>query len=614
MSKKSIWSGLGLLAVSCLLLASCDTGGDTLDETSAPVLTLTTAAVTASSSGGSYSFTYSVEDKANDGSVICSSDASWIVNVDYSSFGTVSFSLTENSSEQVRSSYVTVMYSSSNGSASEKVLVAQNAVNEPSLSVSEASVIADVEGGDYSFTYTVDDPLGNGNLTCSTDSLWISDIDYTSVEGTVSFKVSENERAELREGEITLVYSNSNGTVSLAVGIVQQAAVLPIINVSPRKASAPYSGGSYSFTYTVTNPAEDGIMSCYAGESWITNAYASGGTVTFDVDAYDQYDSRSAVLTLTYSYKSGKRSVSASFAVSQVGLPSLSVSSSCIVLKKAAQTGFSFEVVNPVDDGHASCCLESDCDWISDVVCSDDGTVSFSVTENNTGDWRSAKLTLTYTYSETSTSETVTVAQKYDSIVLSSLIGTYTATGIALYDDDTGSVEEMSWTLEIKEKDETSVYIDGLCPALEGFFDYITDLENEEEAWKYLPTAYLNDDEQLVVPSQVLEGMLDAGSFYIGFTPCVRYSSTSGSFYYDSENFPDLTFTYNVITGTWESDNGILLGAFTTRDLTSFRAIYDAVIPTYSFSAKTDSAASSVRTSGGERSLRQHDNFQSVQE
>lgn len=221
--KKTFCYCLSAMAIASLLLVACDKEEST---PAAPTLTVSTASVLAPAEGGSYSFSYTVDNPADDGSVSCTSDVAWITDLDYSTSGYVTFSVSENDTDSARCGDLTLSYTSSNGNAHGTVVVVQNPASvegTPSISVSTSSVVASKGEGTYSFDYTVTNPADDGTVSCTADADWISDFDY-STEGTVGFSVSKNPESGLRSATITVVYSYSGESVAASVAVVQDYA------------------------------------------------------------------------------------------------------------------------------------------------------------------------------------------------------------------------------------------------------------------------------------------------------------------------------------------------------------------------------------------------------
>lgn len=200
------------LAFSALLAPSCSKEEVTTVVAEVPVLTLAPS-FEVNSQGGTCTVTYSVDNPADDGTVTCRGDASWVSGFDTSTPGSISFTVTENTEESLRTSSITVTYSFANGSSSDfsvaKIAVIQYGTGGASLLIDPTAITAGYEGGTFSFGYKVDNVTYSGELTCETDADWIGDFDYSSF-GTVSFDVDENDLKEFRTATVTVTYAYGN--------------------------------------------------------------------------------------------------------------------------------------------------------------------------------------------------------------------------------------------------------------------------------------------------------------------------------------------------------------------------------------------------------------------
>ncbi len=91
-----------------------------------PVLTVQPLAVTVPIEGGICEFTYTVENPVSGGELECAADVNWIYDFDCSDYGTVRFSVEENSVKQVRSGVITASYIYPNGSVPVEIVVVQD--------------------------------------------------------------------------------------------------------------------------------------------------------------------------------------------------------------------------------------------------------------------------------------------------------------------------------------------------------------------------------------------------------------------------------------------------------------------------------------------------------
>ncbi len=315
--KKTFCYCLSAMAIASLLFVACNKEEST---PAVPTLTVSTASVIAPADGGGYSFSYTVGNPADDGYVSCASDATWITDLDYSTSGSVTFTISENTTTSARYGNITVSYTSSNGNDSETVVVAQNSANGPELTVEPITFTLSADGGTFEFTYSVENATADGSLSCATEATWISDFDYTT-EGTVKFTASANDEEEIRSGVIVATYTATTGVAQQNVLVAQASASAgedstPSISVSTPSVIAAKGEGAYSFDYTVTNPVDGGSVSCSADADWISDFdYSTDGTVGFAVSKNPDTGLRSATISVVYTY--GEGAVAASVAVVQ---------------------------------------------------------------------------------------------------------------------------------------------------------------------------------------------------------------------------------------------------------------------------------------------------------
>lgn len=80
--------------------------------------------------------------------------------------------------------------------------------------------------------------------------------------------------------------------------------VAPELELAVSELSIPAEGGVSSVSYVVANPAEDGLLDVVAAQSWVSaiSNDVAGKNVTFNVEPVCALESRSQVLTFTYTY------------------------------------------------------------------------------------------------------------------------------------------------------------------------------------------------------------------------------------------------------------------------------------------------------------------------
>lgn len=350
-------------------------------------------------------------------------------------------------------------------------------------------------------------------------------------------------------------------------------------------------GGTCYLTYSLVNPAKYGAVSGSSDADWITNFDSSqAGAVSFVASKNLTTSSRSATVTISYAYSTdgSYATVTDDIAIVQDGqvlAPSLTVKPLEITVTYEGGTlSFSYNVVNPADDGTLSC--SADADWISGFDYSADGVVGFTVDENTDDDARTATITATYSWSGSAISAEVKVTQDHpknnngndgdDEIDerLSELIGTYTAYGTVYGQGYTYT--ETKWSFSIYRysgSGDYDLYIDGCVPFMAGFiYTYGDDRASVGAYYK---------DGQIVIPAQMTNCSMSTtlgSSYYLGYVICLEtYEDNSFSF----DRTSSVTLTYNSTTGSWESDYGIILEGFESNSITSTNHHLQLVYPPF---------------------------------
>lgn len=212
------------IMATMLLFAGCDPV-----EEPAPVLTPTTeGTIQIPAAGGSGKITYTLENAAKDGNIEATSTADWIGGWDYSVQGTVTFDVAENVEQASRDAEITVIYNYGGGNPlSFTVKLTQAAKGaEPALTLtSEKEINAEANGGEFKITYTLENPVENGELTVKADE-WIT---TTVNESAIDVVIAGNESEEAREGTITATYAWEGGNpLTFEVKVKQAGAAAPL--------------------------------------------------------------------------------------------------------------------------------------------------------------------------------------------------------------------------------------------------------------------------------------------------------------------------------------------------------------------------------------------------
>ena len=261
--------------------------------------------------------------------------------------------------------------------ADKKITVTQKGGD---INLDKTSVTLDYAASSSSFGYTIHNPQSGYTLVAKADSDWI--IDLKDSGSSISFSVKENNSGASRTGKITVTY----GDVSKELTITQSYAA-PSIILAPAFGSHDYVSGTYTFKYTVSNPREGQTVVVSSSEEWITGVFDSDGTVSYKVSINTTGSSRSGNITMKYGEWTQE------FALTQ-DAASLALSSySATYDYKAVSKTFGVTIPNRQSNLEVS--VRSNVAWITNVS-EESGTVSFTVSENNSGPSRTGKITVTY--------------------------------------------------------------------------------------------------------------------------------------------------------------------------------------------------------------------------
>ena len=172
----------------------------------------------------------------------------------------------------------------------------ENRGNETSPAKIIAGEVAEVSaaGGNYSFDYTVENPIEGKAVeaTVPAEATWVHDI--TVGETSVSFVVDANSGAA-RSTTMTLNYASAT-----AVEVTISQAKANDISVGMLSEVAA-TGGNVSFTYSVVAVEGASLTATVAEETtWIHDINVTATAVEFVVDVNTATAPREAVMTLAY--------------------------------------------------------------------------------------------------------------------------------------------------------------------------------------------------------------------------------------------------------------------------------------------------------------------------
>lgn len=155
------------------------------------------------------------------------------------------------------------------------------------------------------------------------------------------------------------------------------------------------NGGPGSVEYRVTNPVQGASVSLStdpAEVDWVTDLAAASGAVTFNVEVNTAMEERSAKVIL--SYPQAASSVEFTIKQAAAGKPVINLASTTLSVTSAGgPTSVAYDVTNALEG--LTLTVANVPEWITDLEVGEE-EISFNVTENTTGDTRSAELTVSY--------------------------------------------------------------------------------------------------------------------------------------------------------------------------------------------------------------------------
>lgn len=354
-------------------------------------------------------WTYQIANPIDGLNLTVKSAPTWVGSVDGVNVSDGKITFTTEAAQANRSGEIVLSYETADdvrikiSQVPTSTIFIANSTYTYTYAASSKTILCDISG------LTIDEM----RVECDVD--WVSDISF---DGSLNFKLSENNTGDSRMGEITLTHPEAR---PVKIHIVQSYSASSIV-LNKSSHSPDYVGGNFEFTYSVSNPREGQKATVSTSDSWITGVTDSNGTVSYKVSKNTAGSSRSGKIIVKY----GDLSKTYTITQSAASLTLSSSSASCTYA--SVSKSFSITISNRQSDLAVS--VKSDVTWITGVSESN-GTVSYTVTENNSGSSRTGKITVTYA----GVSKELAVTQSYaaPSISLSStssshdyVSGTYT--------------------------------------------------------------------------------------------------------------------------------------------------------------------------------------------
>jgi hypothetical protein len=347
-------------------------------KTPAPVINIKTSSIEIDYRFTPVSISYSI-DFADEGELTAENTARWIHNITVEE-NVISLVADENDTERLRSAIITLKYP---GAESVAIQIIQSyAISKVLLTPSSTEF--EYSGGRGFFTYIVENKRDGVDVTVHSDNLWIADVVKT--EEGVSYTVAENNAGAQRTGEIVVSY----GSYAQSEYIITQKWSAPTITFIPSSAEFEYQGGAGSFTFKIYNPRNDVVTTVKSNCTWITDVVKTDNIVNFRVAENNDGSQRIGKIIVSYG-----TFVQSEYIVSQKWTaPAIMLTPSSTEFDYSGGTGaFTFMI-----DNHRSgtdITVKSDCSWVTDIRNTENG-VSFSVSENNDGSYRTGKIVLSY--------------------------------------------------------------------------------------------------------------------------------------------------------------------------------------------------------------------------
>ena len=157
---------------------------------------------------GTYNFKYTISNPRESQKAAVSASDSWITGVTDSG-GTVSYKVSTNTTGSSRSGKITVKY----GDLSKTFTITQSAA---SLTLSSSSATCTYASASKSFSITISNRQSDLAVSVQSDVFWITGVSESN--GTVSYKVAENNSGSSRTGKITITYAGVSKVFSVTQG------------------------------------------------------------------------------------------------------------------------------------------------------------------------------------------------------------------------------------------------------------------------------------------------------------------------------------------------------------------------------------------------------------
>ncbi len=322
---------------------------------------------------------YSIENPVATSSLRAYPSDSWVRNINISE-NQISFDVQENNTGADRSATLTLRYEG----ARDVTFTVLQRWSASSITLTPSSKEADYTGGSFTFNYAIVNPREGISVTATSQFNWITNV---SVSGsTISYKVAENNSGSQRTGKIKLTY----GSYASAEFTVTQSWTASSITMTPSSQTTDYTGGSFNFNYSITNPRTNTTVTAASQVSWINNVTVSGNSISYKVAENNSGTQRTGKIKLSYgSYATVEFIVTQTCTASSITM----TPSSQTIYYTGGSFYFDYIISNPREG--VSVAASSQNDWITNVSVT--GTsVYFKVASLNSYYPRNGTIKLIY--------------------------------------------------------------------------------------------------------------------------------------------------------------------------------------------------------------------------
>lgn len=246
--------------------------------------------------GGQADLAFTISNNVAGSSLSVTDDADWITlgtpqwdssvtGPGTSTDGTVSVTVSENTTGSAREGVITLTYTAEGKEHVTEVAVSQKTIEPTTLDVPNTTYTVSAEGGEITVLYTINNNDEEFYLYGYSDNSWIEvgnpswDKETvgqgTAAQGSIVLTISENTGSQ-RAGRVTLCYGVGDGEESyIDVNVVQDASASdpePAISWDNTSFTVSAEGGEIMLPFTLRDNVENTGMYVYAPnfEDWVT--------------------------------------------------------------------------------------------------------------------------------------------------------------------------------------------------------------------------------------------------------------------------------------------------------------------------------------------------------